>query len=130
MWKLLLVLVLPLAPLAAAYVGAPGSLARAAGTADVQCLIRTEPFSGGIQLEGVVTSKAPLSGTYHFDVRKTGRAGSSSSLQSGDFDVPPGEEVIGQVGLGLERGASYDAKLMLRWVGGEASCEASGPDRA
>lgn len=130
MWKLLLVLALPLAPLAAAYGGAPGSLARAGGPGDVQCLIRTQPFTGGIQLEGVVASKAPLSGTYHFDVRKTGRAGTSSSVQSGDFDVPAGEEVIGQVGLGLERGASYDAKLVLRWEGGEASCAASGPDRA
>jgi hypothetical protein len=48
----------------------------------------------------------------------------------GTFEATAGEEVIGHVGLGLERGASYDANLVVRWDGGEASCEASDPDGA
>lgn len=118
MWKFLFVLALPLAPLAAD------------ASADVQCLIRTETVAGGVELEGVVVTKTPLSGTYRFDVRKTGSAGTSSSVQSGTLEAPSGEDVIGTVGLSLEPGATYEVELVLEWDGGEASCTASGPDRA
>ena len=124
MWKFLLVLALPLAPLAAAQ----PILAEA--SADVQCLIRVEPSNDGVELEGVVASKTPLSGTYRFDVRKTGSAGTADSVQSGTFEAQSGEEVIGNVSLSLEPGATYDAELVLEWNGSEASCTTSGPDRA
>lgn len=130
MWKLFFIPALALAPLAAAHGGSPGTPVRASAAAGVECLVRAEPQPGGVQLEGVVASRAPLSGTYHFDVRKAGPGGVSNSAQSGEFEARAGEEVVGNVGLGLERGASYDAKLVLRWKGGEASCAAKGPDRA
>ena len=123
MRKFLFVLALPLAPLAAQAILAEAS-------SDVECLIRTEAVADGVELEGVVVSKAPLSGTYNFDVRKTGSAGSSSSEQSGTFEARSGEEVIGNVSFTLEPGASYDAELVIEWNGSEASCTASGPDRA
>lgn len=129
MWKILLLLVLPIAPLAAAQSGSPEGPIGAEAAADVQCLIRAKPLADGVQLEGVVESKSPLSGTYQFEVRKAGSAGTSSSAQSGEFEMGSGEEVIGLVELGIERGASYDAKLALQWRGGEASCTATGPDR-
>ena len=122
MWKFVLGLTLPFVPLAAAQAEMPES--------DVQCLIRAEPVSGGVELEGVVVSKTPLSGTYSFDVRKSGSAGTSTSSQSGTFEVSSDEEVVGHVGLGLEPGASYDAELVVRWNGSEVTCKATGPDRA
>lgn len=121
MWKLLCVLALPLVPMAAAHTVAPEDT-------DVQCQIRANPVSGGIKLEAVVASETALSGTYQFDVRKSGSAGTSSSAQSGDFDAVSGEAVIGHVGLGLEPGASYDAELVVRWNDHEAKCTASGPE--
>jgi hypothetical protein len=121
MWKLLLVLALPLAPMAAAHTVASEE------SADVHCQIRAKPMSGGIELEAVVASATPLSGTYQFDVRKAGRAGTSSSAQSGDFEAVSGEAVVSHVGLGLEPGATYDAALVVRWNDHEAKCAATGP---
>lgn len=122
MWKLLFVLALPLAPMAAAHTVASED------SADVQCQIRAKSVGGGINLEAVVASETPLSGTYQFDVRKAGHAGTSSSAQSGDFDGVSGEAVVGHVGLGLEPGATYDAELVVRWNDHEAKCNASGPE--
>lgn len=127
MWKLLLAMALPLVPLAAAH---GDGLVRTQGAAEVHCEIRTKPMSGGVELEGVVASREPVSGTFEFEVRKTGDAGTSSSAQSGDFATDAGEKVIGEVGLGLDPGAAWDATLVLRWQGGETSCEATGPDQA
>jgi len=62
--------------------------------------------SPGVQLEGVAVSKQALAGTYQFEVRKVGRAGTSNSAQSGVFETRRGEEVIGRVDLGLERNSS------------------------
>jgi hypothetical protein len=130
MWKLLFVLALPLAPVAAIYGGAPVSQVQAQASAEVECEIRTRTTSGGVELEGVVASETPISGSYEFDVRKAGTAGTSNSAQSGDFEMQSGEEVIGHVGLSLEQGASYKAKLVVQWPGGETTCLASGPDEA
>ena len=121
MWKLLFVLALPLAPMAAAHTMASED------SADVQCLIRANPTGSGTELEAVVASETPLSGTYQFDVRKAGNAGTSSSAQSGTFDAAPGEAVVGNVSLGLEPGATYDADLVVRWNDHETKCTASGP---
>jgi hypothetical protein len=120
MWKLLFALALPLVPMAAAHTVS-------ADSADVECLIRAKPMAGGIELEAIVASGIPLSGTYQFDVRKAGHAGSSSSAQSGEFDAVSGEAVVGHVGLGLEPDATYDAELVVRWNDHEAKCAASGP---
>jgi hypothetical protein len=120
MWKLLFVLALPLAPMAAAHTAAPEDT-------DVQCQIRAKSMAGGIELEAVVASETPQSGTYQFDVRKAGHAGTSSSAQSGEFDAVSGEAVVGHVGLGLEPGATYDAQLVVRWNDHEARCAATGP---
>jgi hypothetical protein len=128
MWNALFFLAVPLVPLAAAHGGADSRDAVKAGAPEVQCLIRSTSLASGVQLEGVAVSSRPLSGRYDFEVRKIGRAGTSNSAQSGEFETWRGEEVIGQVGLGLERGASYEAELVLRWEGGETSCAVRGPD--
>ena len=130
MWKLFFVLALPLAPVATIYGGAPEGLVRAHASTEVECEIRTKTTANGVELEGVLASATPIAGTYEFDVRKAGSAGTSNSAQSGDFETQSGEEVIGFVGLGLEQGASYEAKLVVKWPGGETTCLASGPDGA
>lgn len=130
MWKLFFALALPLAPIATIYGGGIEGVVQAHASAEVECEIRTKTTADGVELEGVLASARPISGTYEFDVRKTGSAGTSNSAQSGDFDMQSGEEVIGFVGLSLEQGASYEAKLVVEWPGGETSCVASGPDRA
>jgi hypothetical protein len=122
MWKLLFALALPLVPMAAAHT------VTSQDSADVQCLIRAKPMAGGMELEAVVASETPLSGTYQFDVRKAGSAGTSSSAQSGDFDAASGEAVVGHVNLGLEPGATYNAELVVRWNDHEAKCAATGPE--
>ncbi len=126
MWKLLFAIALPLVPLAAAHDGAPertGSLAQP----QVTCLIRPEGTASGVNLEGVVDSLKPLSGNYRFEVRKRGPAGTSTSSQSGAFESRPEESVVAVSAVGLERGASYEAELMLKWKTGETSCVARGP---
>jgi hypothetical protein len=128
MWKAILFLAVPLFPLAVAHGGAESRDDGKAGSPEVQCQIRATSLASGVQLEGVVVSSRPLSGRYDFEVRKIGRAGTSSSAQSGDFETRRGEAAMGKVGLGLERGASYEAELALRWDGGETSCAARGPN--
>lgn len=124
----LLLLALPLIPVALAHapsLGEPGSAAD-----PVHCEIRQSPMAGGVQLEGTVLSNEPLSGAYAFEVMKQGAGGTSTSMQSGDFEALANRrEVVGQVGLGLEQGASYTAKLTISWPGGEASCVKRHPDR-
>ena len=124
-----LLLALPLIPVALAH---PPSLDRTGSTADpVGCTIRERPMDGGVQLEGVLVSKMPLSGTYAFEVNKRGPAGTSNSSQSGGFSVNPNEEtVVGHVGLGMEPGGTYTAELTVSWPGGEVSCIKRHPDRA
>jgi hypothetical protein len=131
MWKLLLIMALPLAPLAAAHSGGTVDRAEITASAPLACEIRATPVSGGVELEGIVTTTRPLTGTYEFEVRKVGRAGTSNSMQSGEFEARPGEEAgVGVVGLSLERGAAFDAKLVLRWQGEEVSCTAAGSEPA
>jgi hypothetical protein len=128
MWKAIFFLAVPLVPLAAAHGGAESRDDGKAGSPEVQCEIRATSLASGVKLEGVVVSSRPLAGRYDFQVRKTGRAGTSNSAQSGEFETRRGDEAIGQVGLGLERGASFEAELVLRWDGGETSCAVRGPD--
>lgn len=128
MWKVIFFLAVPLVPLAAAHVGAESRDDGKTRSSDVQCEIRATSLASGVQLEGIVVSSRPLAGRYDFQVRKTGRAGTSNSAQGGEFETRRGEETIGQVGLGLERGASLEAELVLRWDGGETSCAVRGPN--
>ena len=123
-----LLLALPLIPLAAAQAPAPQGAGNAGN--EVRCEVRATPVQGGVQLETVVISPEALSGSYAFEVRKQSPAGTSATMQSGEFEVAADEEsVLGQVGLGLDRGASYEAELTIRWRGGETSCVNRHPDR-
>lgn len=89
---------------------------------DPACEIRASRVSGGVLLEAVVVSAKPVSGTYEFSVRNDSPAGSSSTSQSGEFEIRPGTEtVLSEVAL--SDGGSAKADLRLSWPGGEAACE-------
>jgi hypothetical protein len=131
MLKLMLIAAaLPLVPLALAHAPSPSETGVGEPTDPVHCEIRATPMPGGVQLEATVLSKHRLAGDYRLQVDKRGAGGTSSSTQSGDFQIAAGaEEVVGEVGLGLESGASYRAELTIRWPGGETACVRSHPDR-
>lgn len=128
---ILMIAALPLVPLALAHAPSPEGIGTGAAADPVRCEIRAADMPGGVRLEGMVLSDRALSGHYEFRVSKRGGAGTSSSSQSGEFEAAAGAaEVVGEVGLGLERGATYRAELTIRWPGGEAACVRGYPDRA
>lgn len=128
MWKIVFAAALPMLPLAVAHGAATGGAAAAAGS-EVRCEILTVPTPHGLRLQGTLIADAPFTGTYSFEVRKSGRAGSSNSVQAGEFSAFPGDTPLGEVVVGLERGAKYEARLTVEWRGGQTSCTALGPDR-
>ncbi|HEX2255437.1 MAG TPA: curli-like amyloid fiber formation chaperone CsgH [Afifellaceae bacterium] len=131
MLKLILfIAALPLVPLALAHGPAPQGTVAGVGTDPVRCEVRATAIPGGVRLKGSVASDKALAGSYALRVEKRGSGGSSSNMQSGEFEVAAGaEEIVSEVGLGLERGASYRAELTVRWPGGEAACVSTYPDR-
>ena len=89
---------------------------------DPACEIRTSRVAGGVLLEAVAVSTKPISGTYEFSVRNDSPAGSSSTSQSGEFEIGSGTEaVLSEVAL--SDGGNAKADLRLSWPGGETSCE-------
>lgn len=89
---------------------------------DPACEIRATRVSGGHVLEAIAISTKPITGTYEFSVRNDSPAGSSSTSQSGDFEIVPGTgTVLSEVALSA--GGTARAHLRLRWPGGEISCE-------
>lgn len=102
----------------------PGGLAlapneaAAAPTDGVGCKIKAVPASRGVRLEGSVTAKCPVSGTYELVVN----TGGSNAVRSGAFSARPGEDrALGEVSLDLDSGAFYTAMLKLEWNGVEAA---------
>ena len=116
----------------------PGSLGLAAGqgtltpkppqssmAADDKCQVRTTKVPGGVQLEAVVSSVRALKGSYSFVVEKRGSSGSSNIAQAGEFSLERGaEQVVGSAGLGLAKGDSYSARLVVTNGSGDIICEA------
>ena len=109
---------LPALALIAAALG--GTATAQAKDQPIACEIRTKPVTGGVELEAVVLAEAP--GRYEFSVVKHGAGGSSTTAQSGDFEKSPGEQVVGTVGLGLDRASTYSAELTVTWAGGGTAC--------
>ena len=93
--------------------------------ADDKCEVRTTKVPGGVELEAVVSSVRALNGSYSFVIEKIGSGGDSNIAQAGDFSLERGaEQVVGSAGLGLARGDSYTAKLVLTDGSGDIVCEA------
>lgn len=118
-------LMLALAPFAIA-----GSIA-AAATANgitaapdgVACQISATPMPAGVELTTYASAQAPVSGSYHFVVSKSGSGGSSDIDQGGDFNARPGKQaLLGVVDLNVDAGTHYFAKLTLAWNAHSTAC--------
>ena len=88
------------------------------------CEIRVDQRGDSIVLEGLVSGRGDLSGSYHLQVRQNG-LGSSNISQSGDFKV----RAAGSLGIvSIARSAgSYFATLTVSWDDGTADCVAQAP---
>lgn len=96
--------------------------------AAIRCKVEESYTAGGVSVRGVLVGLASASGHYSLDVRKSGDAGASTIRQAGGFSLEPGQNVyVGQVTLGLEKGARFDAVLNVEIDGTTHQCRASGP---
>ena len=95
---------------------------------DVACEIRTTRAPGGIELEAVASAQRARSGSYSFDIEKSGSSGDSNIAQAGEFSLDRGaEQILGSARLALARSDSYSADLVLTDSSGEVLCEADKP---
>jgi hypothetical protein len=102
-------------------VGASGETGPAAGM-DTTCDIVAREDSDALWMQGVVIAQNARDGVYEFEVRTLGGSGGSAIRQSGQFSAASGEpEYVGSVQFGPS-GAEYDARLTLRFDGGELVC--------
>lgn len=112
---------LALAPGLAALASAEGTrmTAKVRGLA---CEVLVSSASGGVDLKAVAAADRIASGTYQFEISKKGPGGVSDISQGGEFSVGPEEQEVGTAWLGLEAGASYHARLVLRDAEGNTLC--------
>jgi hypothetical protein len=92
--------------------------------ARVSCEIRATRNATGAKLDGVIKASGPVSGSFHFTVRK--RGGEEVVSQSGDFtveDASPTE--IKKASIDLDPSEAYQASLKVKWPNGSSSCSGS-----
>lgn len=89
--------------------------------ASVQCDVRAIRTSHGIRFEASAESHRGASGEYELIITKRDRGGSSDIVQGGEYDLGAGDEQsLGNAEVSLERGGSYEARLVLRDADGVA----------
>jgi hypothetical protein len=117
-----------LVALSAALLGSAGQASAGNAPGGVGCEIRTAETSGGVLLlQAMALADAGAAGEYELEVRKSGGGGTSSTSQSGDFEVlGSGETLLSEVTIG--GGGSLSAKLTLWSNAGEIVCTAEFPD--
>jgi hypothetical protein len=105
---------------------ANGNSAEAVPEDPIACEIRVDQSGESIVLEGFVSGRGNLSGSYQMQVRQKG-LGSSRISQSGDFKVLAGAPgSLGIVSLAKSAG-DYFATLTVTWDDGTADCVAQAP---
>lgn len=86
------------------------------------CELSQIAIPGGTRLEARVFPQAAMTGSYELTVRDTGRGGSSSIDQSGDFSAARGDAlVLGEIELSTQA-RHLDASLTLRTGGKVYTC--------
>jgi hypothetical protein len=89
----------------------------------LRCEIAATASGGSTRLEAIAHADTPMSGHYSFRVASSGRSGSSTIQQGGEFDAGPGRSST----LGVSSfGGSYDARLELVANGRNVSCHRKG----
>lgn len=99
------------------------------GPNGMTCLIRTAATADGTELQAIALASHDASGEYEFLVRKSGGGGTSSTSQSGDFEVRgDGETVLSAATIGGP--GSVTANLTVWSSAGEVVCTAEFPSRS
>lgn len=107
-------------------IGASGGGTAGAGSDGLRCEVVVERQGSGVELEGLVFAKAPLSGFYTLQITKSGGGGSSDISQSGDFSADGRKPArLGSVALGGD-GGRFEAILTVEADGVSAKCKKSG----
>ncbi|MCD7059647.1 curli-like amyloid fiber formation chaperone CsgH [Pelagibacterium xiamenense] len=92
---------------------------------EVQCEIRSQPLSTGVDLVGVVWADHTISGSYQFIVNKEGASGSSRVIQRGllalEKDRP---QVVGSITINAGSGDRYIVRLTVTADGDQTLCTA------
>jgi hypothetical protein len=94
----------------------------------VKCLIRTAATADGTELQAIALASNDASGEYEFLVRKSGGSGTSSTSQSGDFEIVGDDETVLSAAT-IGGPGSVTANLTL-WSAGQVVCAAKFPDRS
>jgi hypothetical protein len=95
----------------------------------VECRIEASNGNGGPRLVAIARVPAATRSEWRFEVRSTGRGGTSSTVQNGGGELPAGRwALLGEVHT--SHAAGYEATLELSSSAGQASCRRSGPDAA
>jgi len=95
----------------------------------VECRIEASNGNGGPRLVAVARMPAEARAQWRFEVRSTGRGGTSSTVQDGGGNLPGGRWVLlGEVHT--YDAASYEATLTLSSPEGEVRCRRADPEKA
>ena len=92
------------------------------GEGPVECIIARQRGPMSTDLAAVVTAREAVSGNYTFTVSGSGRGGSSSIRQGGDFDAAEGSQTILS---STTLSGGYEAVLTVKWPGGSKVCRVS-----
>lgn len=100
-----------------------GNGALAAGTSDgTRCELKIGKRAGMTTLEGFVSARTAISGSYRISVTSAGGGGGSDIDQSGAFAAKPGQPAsLGVVSMGGNSG-KYAADLTVTWNSGTTHC--------
>ena len=89
----------------------------------IACRIEVKADGGAVRIDATAHSRTSVSGHYRFDVRKSGEAGTSRNIQSGDFSLEAaGEKILSTTLLSVSEADRYQAKLVLDSNSGSVSC--------
>ena len=91
------------------------------------CSLRERRTNGTVTLEGEVTTASVEAGHYRLHVKKTGQAGSASTIQRGSFPASaPLQLRVGHSTFSLGPGARFEAVLTVQQASRSAECRAQG----
>ena len=87
----------------------------------IRCEIQEKTTRAGVALEGVVTAKTAVEGSYRFQISSSGGSGSSDINQSGEFTAgPQAASTLGSVMLAGD--GAYEALLDVTIDGRTIRC--------
>jgi hypothetical protein len=99
------------------------TMTSAAENGPVACRIKvTQLADGMVQLEGEVTAKEAVKGSYQMRISQKSNGGVSETDQGGEFSADPGKpSVLNQAAFSGD-GVEFDAELTVTWPGGSLTC--------